>query len=445
MQDITNIVRIGSRSKSKRLEPYNLKELIKNGKYQKSKVELRRLHEIQDELAELAGDDYRGTQGCIGKLSALLLMQNTAPLEPWKQSQQQDQHQHHQPPAPAPSGGNRKQQLQGQQQQLSPTPTSGGRGKQQQHRQQQPPPPPPLPAPTAGNKKQGKKKQGKGQAPRSGNQGKAPPAGQPPAQAVQRGRQEGPQTFDYDEWDHMGPFLKDMYRDAYEELKVPDGFNRKSFLWKRWVWGIKDRGVIENWLSKHEKDKLMASGQWQVTTSNKRVTSNGGATSSASATASGSSSIGNSRGSNGSGAADTSSSVSAAGPLGPLWRLNHKDRRQLASKWRSELRMQWASKLVDALQRTDQLQLQKRRLDEGQYEAVLKTARVIGCTTTGAAMVKDLLQTVVKPGEVQPLAGLSAPLKHVAAPRRIVSDFQAASCTGSTARCLPAASHAKFV
>jgi hypothetical protein len=57
---------------------------------------------------------------------------------------------------------------------------------------------------------------------------------------------------------------------------------------------------------------------------------------------------------------------------------------------------------VDALQLTDSLQLQKRSLDDGQYEAVLKGARVIGCTTTGAALVKDLLQNVVKPGPMQP-------------------------------------------
>jgi hypothetical protein len=358
MQGITDIVRIGSRSKSKRLEPYNLKELIKNGKYQKSKVELRHLFELKDQIAELAGDDFKGRQGSISRLSARLLRQNTAPVEPWQERKQQQQQQHAAAEAP-------------------PAQASGGKGKH-----------------------------GKGQGPGSGKQGAASPAGQP-AEAAQQGRQqEAPQAPEFDEWDDMGPFLRVMYSDAFEQLKVPDDFKGKGYLWKRWVWGMKDRGIIENWLPKHQKEKIMASGQWQTTTSNKRVTSNGGATSSASATASGTS-----KGSSGSGAGDASSTVSAAGPLGPLWRLDKKERLQLANHWRSELRMQWASKLVAALQRTDQLQLEKRRLDDGQYEAVLKRARVIGCTTTGAALVKDLLQTVVKPGEsLQCLLQPTAPL-----------------------------------
>lgn len=70
------------------------------------------------------------------------------------------------------------------------------------------------------------------------------------------------------------------------------------------------------------------------------------------------------------------------------------DRYQLVDKWRAELRGQAAEDLAAALARADAVQLERRSLDEGAMLAVLRRARVIGITTTGAAMHKELLASI---------------------------------------------------
>ena len=54
----------------------------------------------------------------------------------------------------------------------------------------------------------------------------------------------------------------------------------------------------------------------------------------------------------------------------------------------------WCEDLDVALARAGEVQVEMQRLHEGQRLAVLRGARVIGCTTTGAAMQKELLADV---------------------------------------------------
>jgi hypothetical protein len=81
-----------------------------------------------------------------------------------------------------------------------------------------------------------------------------------------------------------------------------------------------------------------------------------------------------------------------------IWKLRREERLRLASQWRADLRAAWAQQLSDLLQKIERDQLARRELqDRGKVE-VLRKARVIGCTTTGAAVIKDTLQGSVKPG-----------------------------------------------
>jgi hypothetical protein len=61
----------------------------------------------------------------------------------------------------------------------------------------------------------------------------------------------------------------------------------------------------------------------------------------------------------------------------------------------------WAEDLAAVLVRRNELQQEMRSLHDGASIAVLGKARVIGCTTTGAALYKELLRDVqVDPGVV---------------------------------------------
>jgi len=75
-----------------------------------------------------------------------------------------------------------------------------------------------------------------------------------------------------------------------------------------------------------------------------------------------------------------------------LWSLPWVLRQHMASYWWSQVRQQWAEELQELLQvRATKLQQELRGLQSSSYEALLSKARVIGCTTTGAALQKHLL------------------------------------------------------
>jgi superfamily I DNA and/or RNA helicase len=56
------------------------------------------------------------------------------------------------------------------------------------------------------------------------------------------------------------------------------------------------------------------------------------------------------------------------------------------------LREQWAEELDELLQKVQRLKQEARSLEQGAWEALIGSARVVGCTTTGAAKHKQLLQ-----------------------------------------------------
>ncbi|PNH08303.1 NFX1-type zinc finger-containing protein 1 [Tetrabaena socialis] len=84
-----------------------------------------------------------------------------------------------------------------------------------------------------------------------------------------------------------------------------------------------------------------------------------------------------------------------------VWCLSQQQRMQLAAQWLREARERWAEDLAGALVRRNELQTEVRSLHDSSSRAVLRAARVIGCTSTGAAMYKELLRDAdVDPGVV---------------------------------------------
>ncbi|KAF5840888.1 P-loop containing nucleoside triphosphate hydrolase protein [Dunaliella salina] len=84
----------------------------------------------------------------------------------------------------------------------------------------------------------------------------------------------------------------------------------------------------------------------------------------------------------------------------PLWQLPWIERWKLMDAWLCEMRMSWAGDYANMLSRSEQIRTQLAALHDSSKEAVLKKARVIGCTTTGLAGQKLLLEGAVKPGVV---------------------------------------------
>ncbi|KAG2492324.1 hypothetical protein HYH03_009275 [Edaphochlamys debaryana] len=77
---------------------------------------------------------------------------------------------------------------------------------------------------------------------------------------------------------------------------------------------------------------------------------------------------------------------------GDVWSLPRHDRIQLAAAWLREQRQRWAEDLASALARSGEVAAEVRALHDGPARTVLSGARVIGCTTTGAAKYKELLR-----------------------------------------------------
>ncbi len=85
----------------------------------------------------------------------------------------------------------------------------------------------------------------------------------------------------------------------------------------------------------------------------------------------------------------------------------------------------WAADLASALARASEVTAELRALHDGVYRSVLQKARVIGCTSTGAALFRELLRDKdVAPGvvmveeagellEAHVLASLSKDTEHL--------------------------------
>lgn len=88
----------------------------------------------------------------------------------------------------------------------------------------------------------------------------------------------------------------------------------------------------------------------------------------------------------------TSSTLSPTAPQNTLWVLSKQDRVALLQKWLEEVVEVESESVSHSLQRADQLCLEIKSVNEGPWEQVLADARVIGCTTSGAAKYKDVIE-----------------------------------------------------
>jgi ribosomal protein L40E len=81
-------------------------------------------------------------------------------------------------------------------------------------------------------------------------------------------------------------------------------------------------------------------------------------------------------------------------PKKDLWKMSKIDRQNLLDEWISAMRGPLIEELADLTKKFDDTQISIQDLRSGSKMTMLATKRIIGCTTTGAAKNKDLLDTV---------------------------------------------------
>jgi hypothetical protein len=207
-------------------------------------------------------------------------------------------------------------------------------------------------------------------------------AGQPPPPP--RPQQQQQQQAPLDEWDYVGPFLEQEYPDVHQQLQLqldmgllpPNSDARRSSSgsakqqWRRWL-----RGQNKGRAAPAQQQP----GGWQTVPGRPQSTAGAGLLSREAVQAA---------------VAEAGDQVGAgSGSSAPadIWALGLVRRKALARQWRTELREQWAEQLAEALQRAQRTQQELRSLHQVGWEAVLANSRVVGCTTTGAALYKQLL------------------------------------------------------
>lgn len=369
-QGITEIVRIGSRSKSKRLEQYNLRELDRNSRTKNlSFSENRRLFQVHAQLESV--------QEKMLQLAKLLA-----------------QPQGLEGPGSSSTGvGGMSNGGQGS--------ASGGAGSN-----------PAVAAAAAARAWQTRCQQLEQQASRAKKarldkakqQGKSWALG---AASEQEGNAND--EVESSEWrDVIEPYLTDEHPDIAEQLLCPTGMARVSqdYLWKRWLSGFNDKGAVDRFLGRRQQEQQQhslsqsqtsqAKGfsleweavvEWVAVKTGKRAQEDQGtqahlpkvlvAAASRLAT-------------------DARCNVHLSHELlqelpEHMWNVPWRLRHYLARHWRGEARQMLAAELQELLQEATELQQEQRSLQNSSYEALLKKARVIGCTTTGAALQSGLL------------------------------------------------------
>lgn len=80
-----------------------------------------------------------------------------------------------------------------------------------------------------------------------------------------------------------------------------------------------------------------------------------------------------------------------AASKGDIWAMTYPQRRILAGLWREEFTNECCEELSQTLKKANRLQLEIRDLNDSVNDSILKGARIVGCTTSGAAMYKSLL------------------------------------------------------
>lgn len=76
-----------------------------------------------------------------------------------------------------------------------------------------------------------------------------------------------------------------------------------------------------------------------------------------------------------------------------IWALSKEDRHALKEAWELVIFQDVREEIAEAMVEVDRVQLSLRELRRNSDHAALRNARVIGCTTTGAANFKELIET----------------------------------------------------
>jgi hypothetical protein len=170
-----------------------------------------------------------------------------------------------------------------------------------------------------------------------------------------------------DDWTVVGPFLKEEQTAVWEQLQVPTAREPNlegSYLWKRWVGGL-DKGALQVMQGDAAGPPTAPPGPTVPLVSKLQLQ------------------LGRL----------VKGGPQSGGPgLADIWAMPSDARRSLACQWRTALRAQWSADLGAALQALQRTREELRALDQGSWEEVISRARIIGCTTTGAAMFRGLLQ-----------------------------------------------------
>jgi hypothetical protein len=256
---------------------------------------------------------------------------------------------------------------------------------------QPPPPPPPPPAKQQGKQqaKQQGKQQGKQQAKRpkrssSSSQPPPPPPPplpprrvEPPQSAASQGSEGNSAMFDL--WQLLGPHVHELDGGAFEAQLLAPGGPRGSAAWRLWASG-------------YPKPQPQQTGGWKRVAPLKqpagaRPYGHAERLILAYACAAGpvDKAVGGERGGDG-GSDDSAAAVD-------IWQLSADQRVDLAISWMRGLRRQWTEQLAASMRSCQVLNTELRQLNDSGSVEILKAARVVGCTTTGAAKFKDMLSS----------------------------------------------------
>jgi hypothetical protein len=217
------------------------------------------------------------------------------------------------------------------------------------------------------------------------------------------------------EWSQLQLLLKEDEPGLLEQLRVPQECSMvPSYLWEKWVQGKRERPRLELLQPEAKRRKLEgqegALGDDVVNGSRGELLGLPTKVTEVDDTPLGTSPQ---TAATGSAPVQTSTCIelpsgeaggppaeAAAAPKLDIWALSYQQRQQRLKEWRQELRLQWAEQLQEQLQHLHKLQEQLRSLRSSSPEAVIGQARIVGCTTTGAALYKELLVGPTAPSVV---------------------------------------------
>ena len=329
---ITSLVRIGGRSKSQRLEPYNIRQLTSGpkgpgqqgaGRGFMTPADLRQLHVVRQQIDEVEQQ--------VNQLSRELTFLNDAGYSSGRSG--------------GNAGGSWGRGRGGGSSTANAANAAAGGSSLAWHKQQEQ---------AAKQKQQQQSRMGLEDEDTSVNYAKDP------WKVL-----ESPEAYSSWEWEGLGGYLEDELPDVWKQLQVPPGCKLPaSYLWHRWVKGQRDRHKVEEFLAQQQGKG--AEGSWREVK-------------------------GKGRGGAGSWLKSRGSVAGEGGPLKNIWEMPHQQRQVYLEGWRQELRVLLSEQLQEQLLLMHRLQEQLRSLRNSGCEVVIGQSRIVGCTTTGAALYKDLL------------------------------------------------------